>query len=82
MARMGTWPVKTTDQFQTTCSQCHTHIATETASGPVICPRCKATIEAADGQPFGTPPYVSPLSGETLAHMTVGHPEDDDDAVP
>jgi hypothetical protein len=33
----------------------------------VVCPRCRALIEAADGQPFGTPRYVSPISNEYVA---------------
>lgn len=66
----GTWPVPNGAAFQTTCSQCHTHIATPTERGPVICPRCKAMIEASDGQPFGTPRFYPPqTSGQSLAEI-------------
>lgn len=65
----GKWPVESSDQFHTTCSQCHTAISTPSDSGPVICPRCKAMIESRDGQPFGIPRYTSPLSGETMPDL-------------
>lgn len=74
----GTWPIKSSDQFSTTCSQCHTAIATTGPTGPVVCPRCHALIEAADGQPFGTPIYVSPVSDQPLAvSIDPGWPDED-----
>lgn len=74
----GTWPIKSSDQFSTTCSQCHTAIATTGPTGPVVCPRCHALIEAADGQPFGTPIYVSPISDQPLAaSIDPGWPDED-----
>lgn len=65
----GKWPVESSDQFHTTCSQCHTAISTPSDQGSVICPRCRAFIYAMDGQPVGIPRYVSPLSGETMPDM-------------
>lgn len=73
----GRWPVENRDDEATTCSQCGTHFATPAINRPVRCPRCKATVSAINGLPWGT--HDDQTAAGTAREETIDPEREDDD---